>query len=256
MIRPRRLKPLITGHRGAAGVAPENTVKAFRRGVADGADQLECDVHLSRDHRDVIIHDATIDRTAEEASPRRSGAVAELTRAQLDEVLVGDGEHIPTLAEVLEAAVRPDGTRLPVLVEIKAPAAAELAATILLETFDPSQWGSERPAPARIISFHAEALRIALEVAPQIPRGLLAGELTEEVLDAAMRSKAEILGVRLSDLRDGDFDRIRGVGLVPSAWAARTDDEIRRAVDLGVPEIGADDPAHTRRVVEEHLGDA
>ena len=245
--------PRITGHRGAAAVAPENTVAAFRRGVADGADQLECDVHLSRDRRDVIIHDATIDRTAQGDSPRRTGTVADLTRAELDEVLVGEGERIPTLIEVLDAAVREDGTRLPVLVEIKAPAAAALAGRILQDTFPDSAWSGEGPAPARIISFHAEALRIALEVAPDVPRGLLTGELSEEALDAAMETKAEILGVRLSDLRDGDFERIRGVGLTPSAWGARTDDEIRRAVDLGVPAIGADDPAHARRVVEEHL---
>ncbi|MGY5765996.1 glycerophosphodiester phosphodiesterase [Brachybacterium sp. DNPG3] len=256
MIRPRRLKPMIIGHRGAAALAPENTLKAFRRGVAAGADQLECDVHLSRDRRDVVIHDTAIDRTAEDASPLRSGEVADLTRAQLDQVLVGDGEHIPTLGEVLDVAVRPDGTRLPVLVEIKAPAAAELAARILLDAFDPDLWGSEGPAPARIISPHPEALDIALATAPQIPRGLIATTLTEEALDDAMRTKAEILGVRLSDLRDGDFDRIRGVGLVPSAWVARTDDEVRRAVDLGAPEIGADDPARARRVVEEHLSGA
>ncbi|MGP9682444.1 glycerophosphodiester phosphodiesterase [Brachybacterium sp. AOP3-A1-3] len=245
--------PRITGHRGAAAVAPENTLAAFRRGAADGADQLECDVHLSRDRRDVIIHDATIDRTAQGDSPRRSGTVADLTRAELDEVLVGEGERIPTLIEVLDAAVREDGTRLPVLVEIKAPAAAALAGQILQDTFPGSVWSGEGPAPARIISFHTEALRIALEVAPDVPRGLLVRALSEQALDDAMATKAEILGVRLSDVRDGDFDRIRGVGLIPSAWAARTDDEIRRAVDLGVPEIGADDPAHARRVVEQHL---
>ncbi|MGP5374843.1 glycerophosphodiester phosphodiesterase [Brachybacterium alimentarium] len=253
MTRRRPHAPLITGHRGAAAVAPENTVTGFRRGVADGADQLECDVHLSRDRRDVIIHDATIDRTAQEDSPRRTGTVADLTRAELDEVLVGEGEHIPTLRQVLDAAVREDGTRAPVLVEIKAPAAAALAARILTDTFAAAAWSSDQPAPARIISFHADALRIALEKAPDVPRGLLARELSDEVLDAAMETKAEILGIRLSDVRDGDFERIRGVGLTPSAWAARSDEEIRQAIDLGVPEIGADDPARARRVVEEHL---
>ena len=82
-------------------------------------------MHLSADGHDVVIHDATLDRTAQADSPLRTGAVAELTRAQLDRVLVGKGEHIPTLAQVLEAAVREDGTRVPLLVEIKAPAVAD-----------------------------------------------------------------------------------------------------------------------------------
>ena len=114
--------PLIVGHRGAADLAPENTLKAFRRGLEAGADMLECDVHLSADGKDVIIHDATLDRTAQEDSPLRTGAVAELTRAELDQVLVGEGEHIPTLTEVLDlaAALPHDPSRhAPVLVEIK-----------------------------------------------------------------------------------------------------------------------------------------
>src|SRR5690625_7105794 len=101
----------------------ENTICSFLRGVVDGSAWLECDVHLSADCHDLIIHDATIDRTARADSPLRTGSVAELTRAQLDRVLVGADEHIPTLVEVLDAAVDPDGARIPLLVEIKAPAA-------------------------------------------------------------------------------------------------------------------------------------
>lgn len=244
--------PLIVGHRGAADIAPENTLKAFRRALVDGADMLECDVHLSADGRDVIIHDATIDRTAQDDSPLRTGTVAELTRDQLDQVLVGDGEHIPTLGEVLEAAQRGDGTRAPVLVEIKAVAAAELAAGILTEFFDEEVWQQQEP-PARIISFQAEALRIAGAAAPQIPRGLLCRELSDHALEEATGAGAQMLSVRMSELREGDFPRIRERGIVPNVWAVGTEEEIRAAVDLGAPWMGSDDPARTRRVVDRHL---
>ena len=244
--------PLIVGHRGAADIAPENTLKAFRRALVDGADMLECDVHLSADGHDVIIHDATIDRTAQDGSPLRTGSVAELTRAQLNQVLVGDGEHIPTLGEVLEAAQRGDGTRAPVLVEIKAVPAAELAVTILSRYFDPEVWQEEAP-PARIISFHAEALRIARATAPRIPRGFLTRELDDQALEDAAGAEAHTLSVRMSELREGDAQRIRERGMVPNTWAVRTEREIRAAVDLGVPWMGSDDPAWTRRVIDRHL---
>src|SRR5690625_5481019 len=82
----------IVGHRGAALVEPENTLASFHRAVADGADILECDVHLSADDQLAVIHDKTIDRTAAEDSPRRTGAIADLTRRVLGEVrLVGGG---------------------------------------------------------------------------------------------------------------------------------------------------------------------
>src|SRR5690625_3933104 len=79
----RAARPAVVGHRGAALVSPENTLASFRRALDDGAQLLECDVHLSADGELVVMHDQTIDRTAEASSPLRSGAIAELTRAEL-----------------------------------------------------------------------------------------------------------------------------------------------------------------------------
>ncbi|MGH9906525.1 MAG: glycerophosphodiester phosphodiesterase [Pyrinomonadaceae bacterium] len=56
--------PLIIGHRGASAVAPENTLAAFERAMQDGADGVEFDVRLSHDGVPVVIHDATLTRTA------------------------------------------------------------------------------------------------------------------------------------------------------------------------------------------------
>src|SRR5699024_4718547 len=95
-------RPGIVGHRGASAHAPENTLAAFRRGLEDGAQLLECDVHLSADGEVVVMHDETIDRTAAADSPLRTGAIGELTRAQLDAVLLADGERAPAPAEPLE----------------------------------------------------------------------------------------------------------------------------------------------------------
>src|SRR5690625_6841998 len=79
-------RPQLVGHRGAAEVEPENTIRSFRRGVVDGSAWLECDVHLSADGHDVIIHDATIDRTAQADSPLRTGSVAERSEEHTSEL--------------------------------------------------------------------------------------------------------------------------------------------------------------------------
>jgi glycerophosphoryl diester phosphodiesterase len=57
-------RPLIIGHRGSSALAPENTLAAFAHAIKDGADGIEFDVHLSRDNVPVVIHDATLTRTA------------------------------------------------------------------------------------------------------------------------------------------------------------------------------------------------
>ena len=62
-------RPLVFGHRGARGLAPENTLAAFDRGVAEGVDGLELDLRLSRDGVAVVIHDDDLDRTTGVAGP-------------------------------------------------------------------------------------------------------------------------------------------------------------------------------------------
>jgi len=103
---------MFVAHRGGAGLAPENTMDAFRSAVERwDADMLEMDVRATRDGRIVVIHDPTVDRTTD-----GTGAIAEMTWAQLSEVdagygfrdadgtrsFAGKGVHIPLLDEVLE----------------------------------------------------------------------------------------------------------------------------------------------------------
>lgn len=112
-------RPRIVGHRGASGYAPENTLPSFALALAQGADILECDVHLSRDDHLIVIHDATVDRTTD-----GSGRVRDLTLAELKALDAGAhhgpeyrGTRLPTLDELLEWA-RP---RCPLAIELKQP---------------------------------------------------------------------------------------------------------------------------------------
>ena len=98
--------PLISGHRGGAAYAPENTMAAFKKGKALGADLLELDVQLTRDGHLVIFHDDTLDRTT-----NGKGLLRERTLAELKELDAGSwfspefaGERIPTFEEVVEWA--------------------------------------------------------------------------------------------------------------------------------------------------------
>ena len=55
-------KILIIGHRGANNIAPENTLKAFKKAIELEADFIEFDVQMSRDGELVITHDLDIER--------------------------------------------------------------------------------------------------------------------------------------------------------------------------------------------------
>src|SRR5436305_14482245 len=87
--------PLIIGHRGAAAVAPENTLVSFARAYRDGADGIEFDVRLARDRVPVVIHDATLRRTG-----AHTGCVAALSAAELAATALGScfNRRFPALA--------------------------------------------------------------------------------------------------------------------------------------------------------------
>jgi glycerophosphoryl diester phosphodiesterase len=99
----RRTAPLmplqVIAHRGGATLAPENTLAAFRRAVDLGVDWLEFDVQMTQDGEPVVIHDETVDRTTD-----GTGAVRDLTLARIRTLDAGNGEQVPTLAEVVALA--------------------------------------------------------------------------------------------------------------------------------------------------------
>jgi glycerophosphoryl diester phosphodiesterase len=143
---PAFSRPRIVAHRGASFDAPENTLAAFKRAWALGAEAVELDVRVTSDGKVVVIHDASTKRTG-----GTDLVVAEHTLAELAAVDVGAwkgpqfaGETIPTLHDVL-ATIPPKRS---LFVELKsdistvAPVAAAVregtptSAQILLQGYD------------------------------------------------------------------------------------------------------------------------
>src|SRR5882724_9615941 len=87
--------PRVFGHRGAGGLAPENTLPAFALGLALGADILELDVHASRDGVTVVIHDPTLERTTNGSGAVREQAFYELQRLDGGYRFTRDGHEFP-----------------------------------------------------------------------------------------------------------------------------------------------------------------
>jgi glycerophosphoryl diester phosphodiesterase len=87
----------VTAHRGYAGLFPENTVAAAVGASRLGADRIEIDLEATQDGEIVVFHDAKLDDLTNE-----SGVVGETdAETVLQAEVLGSGETIPTLAEVL-----------------------------------------------------------------------------------------------------------------------------------------------------------
>ena len=83
----------LQGHRGARGLAPENTIAGVRAAMAIGVDTIEIDVHLSADGIPIVYHDPELTpaftRDPEGAWVEPGIAVRSLTAAQLSTYDVG-----------------------------------------------------------------------------------------------------------------------------------------------------------------------
>ena len=184
------------GHRGAAGLAPENTLAAFRRGLEIGVDGLELDVLLTKDGVLVVHHDF---RLRPEIARTPDGnwigglsgpAIKDLTLAELRTYDVGrlkpgtpyasrfpeqkpsDGERVPTLHEVISLLKERNDQKTQLWVEIKtSPEQPELTPspeTVVHETLKVLREGNAL-SKANILSFDWRPLVYVQKTAPELP---------------------------------------------------------------------------------------
>jgi glycerophosphoryl diester phosphodiesterase len=230
----------IVGHRGAAGCAPENTLAAFREGLAQGADVIELDVQLTADGYVAALHDDTLERTTNGRGP-----AAQLTLAELKKLDAGSwfdprfaGESIPTLDEVLEWA----RGRAPLFIELKptlTPSPALGAAVVeRLSAF-------RMMDQAMVIAFDHEALRRVREHTPRLTLGALLRELPDDPAAHARAIGANVLMPAWGMVTPGLVQACHAAGLGVSVWGAGAD--YAALIAAGVDAMNADHPAQVRR---------
>lgn len=103
-VMPSNAQTTITGHRGAAGLAPENTLSSVRKALQLGVDRVEVDVQQTKDGVVICMHDRTLDRTTDMQGQVRSSTWNELKNAKANtgfEKQFPD-EGIPTLEDIIK----------------------------------------------------------------------------------------------------------------------------------------------------------
>jgi len=140
---PSTKRPYVIGHRGAAGLAPENTLAAFKRALDLSVDAVELDVHLSADEAMVVYHDFTlkpeitrtpdgewldmwaglsiINLTLDEIKTYDVGRIDPYSAyaRQYPDQIPKDGERIPTLQDVIELIRSRESVKTQLWIEIK-----------------------------------------------------------------------------------------------------------------------------------------
>jgi glycerophosphoryl diester phosphodiesterase len=231
----------IASHRGGALLWAENSRLAFEQTAKLPVEQVEFDVHPSRDGQLVVIHDTTLERTTDGA-----GAVCQHDWADLSKLILkgSGGQRMLLLDEVVEI-FRP--TKIILRLEMKAgpgrvpypdhPArimAALKAAGILDRAVMTSfQLGTTAEVPR-----HGKPMRHVWLVTPeiQIDIGLQA------VIDLARSNGVPMLGLRGNVLDAPTVATVRQAGLGIGGWACNDAAAIAKMFDLGVDVFTTDRP--------------
>jgi glycerophosphoryl diester phosphodiesterase len=231
MRRPQA-HPLVVGHRGAKGHAPENTMSAFRTGGRLGADLVECDVHMSHDGHLVVFHDDHLDRTTDGKGWLKDHDLADL--AKLD---AGQGERIPTLDTLLEwvAASPPLG----VVIEIKnGPTFYERIDCAVADAIT----RHDLVERALVISFDHLVVRELKRRLPGVATGILYYARLADPMQVAWAALAESIWPALPMVTPNLVQQAHEAGLAVFTWTANSPEDFDRALAAGVDGIGTDFP--------------
>lgn len=229
----------LIAHRGYAGLAPENTVRAVRTATDhDVTDMVEIDVQPAACGTPVVIHDHRLDGSRNgQPLTDREGVVWEtpLETVTAAEVL-GSGETVPTLSTVLEAV--PQSVR--VNVELKTPGTLDIALGMGLE---PSAVADRRerwvPFVERVVadcdaagrdvlfsSFAPAALAAAEEVAPDYGTAPIAWGETREAIEMARHLDSEAVHPRHTAVDETVLEAAQAAGIAVNVWTLEEESEV------------------------------
>jgi glycerophosphoryl diester phosphodiesterase len=249
--------PRVFGHRGSAGMHPENTLESFRAAVASGAQYLEFDIHMTRDGEIVVAHDDHLKRMCGLDRVIPEMTYTELAAADAGRMFTPDGAtfpfrekgiRVPRLAEVLA-----EFPKLRMIVEIKQITPSVVAP--MLEVIDRA--GMRRSV--LIASEHQQPLDEVRKLAPKVPTNfsyLESGMFIQAMgtRDANYRPPADAVQIphrheswELVTPESVEFGH--RVGVEVHVWTVNEVAEMSELLEMGVDGLISDFPERALEVV-------
>ncbi len=227
-------RPLVIGHRGALAHAPENTLLSFETAWRLGADWIELDVHRTADGILVCIHDDDLIRIC-----GRSEKISTLNWDEIREIDVGQGQHIPSLEEVLQFA----RDRLGVNIELKM---ADLEAEVLRCVSS-----HEMLKSVMISSFMHSSLQIVRSLDSSVMTAVLYSEPMENPVEYAHDLGADAINPLFFTIEPETVKAAHEIGLSVYPWTVNDPDMMTDLINIGVDGIITDYPDIAVHVIKE-----
>lgn len=266
----------LQGHRGARGLAPENTLAAFRTALDLGVTTLETDLAITRDDVVVISHDPLLNPDLVRGPDGRwistRPAIHSLTLAELKRYDIGRVNPASKYAQQFPEQKPVDGERFPTLIELFAAAGPNVRFNIEIKTDptkpddtpDPATFarlavGTVRAAKATdrttLQSFDWRALAQVRRLAPEIATSCLTIESNSmDTVGRASRQPSPWLGGLDLAAHGGSLPRLAkaaGCAVWSPFWRNVTVEALKEAHALGLKVIPwtVNDPSEMARLI-------
>jgi glycerophosphoryl diester phosphodiesterase len=235
---------LVTAHRGASAVTPENTMAAVRQAIEDGADFVEIDVQETADGHVVVFHDRDFKRVADNGLK-----IWDATLSDLQQIDVGshfspefEDERVPTLEKVLLACKG----RIGVNIELKSYGRDQDLVQRVIDLVEKHSMEDE----IILMSLKLEAVRETKALRPEWKVGLLTGV----AIGNLARLDVDFLAVNVG-LASRSFVRsAHRRGKEVFVWTVNDPITMSTLVNRGVENLITDRPAMARQVLTEREG--
>jgi glycerophosphoryl diester phosphodiesterase len=222
----------VIGHRGAAGLAPENTYAGFDLALALGVDGIETDVQKTKDGKLVLFHDYLLDKTT-----TGTGVLQETSWQVLQQLDAGSwfdstyaGERIPLLRETLKRY----GTRTYFDLEIK-QVGIEYEVLHLVEQLELLDR----------VTFTSQDFPTVCNIKKKNPLariGYLTADFSEEMLKKVIEAKMQDFCPRAEKITKQLVNHWRSSGLFIRACGVKNAEMMKNAIYAGVDGMTSDFP--------------
>lgn len=247
---------LFYAHRGSSHKYAENTRAAYLQAIDEGADGIECDVHLSKDAIVVCHHDPTVDRTSDSTGELASFSLAQLQQMDfasympviIPEEYGQDHEQLLDLDSLLQL-IEQRGVSIGLAVEIKHPSPfGHLLEEETLKVLDAHGFdrqtgtaGSNGQIQITLMSFEPESLRF---LGRTVNKNLLCQLITEvdeewvaELMSTGQADRAAVYEVLHRSVSEGiELINAGGVGMIGPgiAWVRANEPMVRDWLRAGL----------------------
>jgi len=248
---------LVVAHRGGAALAPENTLAAFENALKIGVDQVECDVHVSKDGELVVMHDPDVSRTT-----NGTGQIGEMTLAEIKKLNAAakfgnaawPEQKVSTLGELLDLVKG----KASIQIEIKLAAGNARYPGIEKKVAD-TLYAKGMTDKAIVISFDFPTLKDVKAIDPRVKTGALVNaqwmssrmtKSPEQILDEVVQATgADYFMPAAGAVSEPLVKATHLRGLKMGVWTVDAPQDMRRLAGFGVDAITSNRPDELKRTM-------